>query len=217
MTEIVKICSKHGDLTIEFAYYKKSNEKYYCRHCMRANEKRRPKRKYEGAHADYHREYARKWRQQHADLVNERMKQDRINNPDKYRKYEANYIEKHGIDKVRKEDVARKHELTLEEYEHLIASQNNLCEICKKAETRRGKNGKDVAQLVVDHCHYCEAWASKHVVRGLICHGCNILLARSKDNVEILRNHPFTKTQPERMKSMILYVERHKHVQGEQS
>ena len=78
MNAILKECVKHGSLTIENVYYDKNKDKYFCRHCLRQYEKNRPKRKYEGHFADYHREYARKWRQENSDYVNSKIREDKL-------------------------------------------------------------------------------------------------------------------------------------------
>ncbi len=56
--------------------------------------------------------------------------------------------------------------LTHEEYEAMMASQNGLCAICGKPETRLWK-GKPT-RLAVDHDH-----SPPHTIRGLLCSKCN--------------------------------------------
>jgi hypothetical protein len=54
--------------------------------------------------------------------------------------------------------------ITLEAYDQLAKSQDNLCKICSKLP----KNGR---YLVVDHCH------KTGKIRGLLCDGCNVAIA----------------------------------------
>ena len=55
----------------------------------------------------------------------------------------------------------------------LYEKQQGMCKICgDKPTTQRG--------LHIDHCH------ATGVVRGLLCHGCNVTLGNMKDDPEIL-------------------------------
>lgn len=62
-------------------------------------------------------------------------------------------------------------EQALDKYEEIKASQGGGCAICKRPETRKGKD------LAVDHCH------DTGVVRGLLCNGCNRGLGLLGDTV----------------------------------
>lgn len=70
-----------------------------------------------------------------------------------------------------------KYEMTLEEYESRLTSQNNRCKICKSAQA-----GGPANVFVVDHDH------KTNQVRGLLCMPCNILLGMAKDSTETLSN-----------------------------
>jgi hypothetical protein len=78
-----------------------------------------------------------------------------------------------------KKNKLKKYGLSIEEYEKMLSSQNGVCSICNKEETRKGKNGK-VLPLNVDHCH------KTGKVRGLLCHLCNVSLGGFQDSEEIL-------------------------------
>ena len=59
--------------------------------------------------------------------------------------------------------------ITLEDYELMLKSQNGVCAICKRPETIKNKNNK-IDPLSVDHCH------TTGKIRGLLCRECNRLL-----------------------------------------
>jgi hypothetical protein len=188
MNEIVKICKRHGDLTIDKTYYRKNRDKYECRDCMRESEKKRPKRDYEGEFAEYHRNYAKLWRQKNADYMNERVRQDRLINPEKYRAYDRNQRAK-NLQSHRYRDILNKRKISAEDYNVLLVKHNNLCGICNKPETRIGRTG-EVCRLALDHCH------NSNKVRGLLCAKCNLMIGYAEDKIETL-------------KSAIAYLEHH--------
>lgn len=78
------------------------------------------------------------------------------------------------------DNLKRRYNMTVEDYENLFNSQNRCCAICgidsPEMKMYRG-NG-----WVVDHCHTTD------VVRGILCCRCNLLLGRAKDSIEILEN-----------------------------
>lgn len=190
MNEIVKVCVKHGDLTVDRVYHRKNRNQYECRECMRDSEKKRPKRDYEGEFAEYHRKYSKKWRHEHKQIVNERVKQDRLINPEKYRAWDNNTRAK-NIKSYRYKDVLNKHKISAEQYNEIFVRQNNLCAICNKAETRLGRSG-EICRLSIDHCH------TTNKIRGLLCHDCNTGLGKFKDDKNLLL-------------AAITYLESHKH------
>ncbi len=70
-----------------------------------------------------------------------------------------------------------KYNMTLEQYEDMIDSQNNQCAICfiDASDTPRNK-------LVIDHCH------ETGKVRGLLCDFCNTSLGKCNDNLTTIFN-----------------------------
>jgi hypothetical protein len=180
MLDVVKICKIHGELTAEKAYYRKNRDKYECRECMRLSEKNRPKREYKGSFAEYHRNHAKEWRRQNSAALNEKIREDRKNNPEKYREWERNKRYK-DVEKSRYLDVLKKHKITSSDYENMFNSQDGVCAICNKEEVRLSRNGVTITRLVIDHCH------STNKIRGLLCHLCNTAIGKFKDNIELLQ------------------------------
>lgn len=79
------------------------------------------------------------------------------------RKEDPNYSRKHVYKK--------KYNITIEDYDKLLISQNYKCAICKSSSSGRGNNLFDV-----DHCH------TTGKIRGLLCIKCNMGLGSFKDN-----------------------------------
>lgn len=191
MNKIVKICKVHGELTIEQT--RKDGIKFRCKECrMESNRKsyyKNPEKRVATS---------QRWKEQNRGDYNEWCREDRKKFPEKYKKYEENYIEKHGIERVRKMEVARIHGLTITQYDDLHEKQNGLCEICGKPEKRLSRTKGDKMPLCFDHCHTCKD-KGQHIIRGLLCHNCNSAMGKLHDDIDIL-------------KSMISYLERHKHI-----
>lgn len=98
--------------------------------------------------------------------------------------------------KMARKKVGRKHNLknkglTLEQYDQIFESQNGVCAICGKPETKKHQSG-NIRRLCVDHSHK----TSK--VRGLLCNKCNLVIGNSNDSVEVLASaiKYLTKHQP---------------------
>jgi len=70
-------------------------------------------------------------------------------------------------------DLHRKYNLTVKQYELMLKSQNEVCAICSKIQTRKRKD--KIRRLCVDHCH------KTGKIRGLLCHKCNIRLRELED------------------------------------
>ena len=88
------------------------------------------------------------------------------------RNYRLNNKEKVQF-RSRREHLMRKFGLTLDDYEKMAASQNNVCAICfEKCATGNS--------LAVDHCH------ETNVIRGLLCKNCNTAIGLLMDNTDNL-------------------------------
>jgi len=70
----------------------------------------------------------------------------------------------------------RDYGITLQNYEALLAAQNNVCAVCYKKETARSKS----CRLSVDHDH------TTGLVRGLLCGRCNTALGMTSDSIDII-------------------------------
>lgn len=68
----------------------------------------------------------------------------------------------------------KRYGLTYDEYKNMLLSQNDLCAIC-------GNFKSHSREWHVDHCH------ETGLVRGILCHHCNLLLGNSKDSIDILK------------------------------
>lgn len=87
----------------------------------------------------------------------------RANNPEYLKAHRLSYY------------VKWKYGITQEAYEELLAAQEGRCAIC------RGIDFKPWDRLVIDHCH------DTGVIRGLLCHSCNVCIGQAKDDPTVLR------------------------------
>lgn len=102
-----------------------------------------------------------------------------------YRKYMEGYraVNRERMRRQeRKVILMKKFGLSIEQYEQMLESQNNVCAICEKPDTDRS--------LAVDHCHA----TGKN--RQLLCKRCNHVLGKVKDDPTLLLK-------------MAAYLERH--------
>ena len=99
------------------------------------------------------------------------------NNPDRY-----NFLQWRSA-------LKRKYNITVEDYEKLLAIQNEVCAICLNPETYVYNDRQ--YRLAVDHCH------TTGKVRGLLCKDCNQILGRFNEDTD-------------RFQRAIKYIEAHK-------
>ena len=74
--------------------------------------------------------------------------------------------------------LRRKYGITLDQFEGMMAAQDNKCKIC--AVTFAGYGKRTALSPVVDHCH-----EAGHI-RGLLCHNCNVALGHFRDDPALL-------------------------------
>lgn len=96
------------------------------------------------------------------DLLNERSRKWRLDNPEKAKKFQRNAYYKNMYG------------LTLDDYTEMFDNQNGLCAICNTGNSSWGK-------LAVDHCHISGK------VRGLLCFNCNTSIGKMNDSPSLLR------------------------------
>jgi Recombination endonuclease VII len=193
-----KTCKKHGELKSEDIQVErikwsaegeeKFGQQFRCRLCRREKDL-----KYKHNHRDRHLAYNKQWRENNRGHVNEWAKQDRIDNPEKYKKWSAISRERKGSLRSLEESL-RLRNMDIESYNIMAREQNNLCAICNEPETRKSRKKGDICRLMIDHCH------STNIVRGLLCHNCNTGIGKFFDNIDLL-------------KSAISYLEKHNHVE----
>ena len=135
--------------------------------------------------------YQREWRRNNSEKSKEYVKRRIAKNPEKHRLkhkkwvaqtpekqrlYKRNYIinnpEKHKIST--RENHLRKYGITIEKHNEILLSQNGKCAICG-TDYFDGKGG-----FCVDHNH------DTGLVRGILCHHCNLILGHCRDNLSIL-------------------------------
>lgn len=76
----------------------------------------------------------------------------------------------------RRSHIKNTYGITVEEYEQMLAAQNNRCAICKT--DKPSGPGK---KLFVDHDH------ETGTVRGLLCCKCNFMIGHAVDGIPTLR------------------------------
>ncbi len=83
-------------------------------------------------------------------------------------------------EKTIRDNLKAQHSMTLEEYNMLLAAQENKCAICKQPETAKDRLG-NLQRLSVDHDH------KTGKIRGLLCRHCNYALGRLDDDIGRVR------------------------------
>ena len=77
--------------------------------------------------------------------------------------------------------LKRKYNLSVEDYEGLLITQNYGCKICGSVKANREwKIKAQRIDLFVDHCH------TTGKVRGLLCNKCNVGLAMFNENLDTM-------------------------------
>lgn len=147
----MKRCSKCGTEYEPKLAWKSKRNASWCVGCSR-----KYMREWMAAHPEKRRETVRRWQERHRETVRENS-----------RAYYHSLTPERKLERKRKaRDRRLKQEfgITLSDYEFMHFQQRGLCAICKDI---GGKHG-----LSVDHNH------ATGKVRELLCHHCNIQLAR---------------------------------------
>jgi hypothetical protein len=104
--------------------------------------------------------------------------------PDLSKKDHAVYMRerrKKDPDFYRNMDLKKKFDITVQQYDAMLASQNDVCAICKRSDNVMDYRTGKPRRLAVDHCH-----TSGHV-RKLLCQQCNQGLGNFRDDAVLLR------------------------------
>ena len=85
----------------------------------------------------------------------------------------------------RKHNLKHRYGITEEQYDQMLVEQKYKCKICRqkpdKSQTQPDKSQTQPDKpLYVDHCHQTK------VIRGLLCHKCNVALGHMNDDPEQL-------------------------------
>jgi len=176
MSDIVKICKKHGGLTAEWV-----NKGNRCKHC---NIERT--RQWKEDNKEKHKASANRKRNTDPEAKakrNERERENRKLRPEIFREQGRRHREKLGSRRNAIE-IARRRGITVEQYDQLLQQQNYLCAICEQPEKRLDVRGK-VSQLALDHNH------KTGKVREFLCHDCNTAIGKYKEDISIIQNAIF--------------------------
>jgi hypothetical protein len=104
----------------------------------------------------------------------------------KEKDFNKNSKNKDGLDNKCKEcsrnyRLNSKYDISNEEYERLFNNSQGKCHCCGKARSSKNPSSIYYRKLVVDHCH------NTGIIRGLLCHNCNIGIGLLSDNIEGLQ------------------------------
>ncbi len=184
-------CGKHGELA------KDETSEYIAKRNGKTVLKQRCKQ--------CHRDEVGRYKKRNRTAYNAWSKEDRRKNPEKYSIYEkTNRLKNKELFGYRSNQlqILAKYKLSSDEYGNLFESHNHLCAICGQSETRKSRTEGEICKLAIDHCHICEENGHKGMpmIRGLLCHGCNVALGLFKDDAD-------------RLQSAIDYLKRHNHVE----
>lgn len=124
-------------------------------------------------------DYSAKWKKENREEVNRQVREDKKNNPEKYKEWDKAYRERNG-DRLIELAAATRYKISIEEYHAMIEKQQNKCSICKQEETRKSSKSDEKTRLCIDHDHKTGA------VRDLLCHDCNTAIGKMKDLPELL-------------------------------
>jgi DNA-directed RNA polymerase subunit RPC12/RpoP len=122
----------------------------------------------EAARKAYHKKYHEKWYEENKEKRTTQILEYEKTKPKEWRKAIG-----------RKSNLKLRYNLTPQEYETKLASQDYKCALCGKDANDNIRRGK-VEPLYVDHCH------KTNKLRDLLCHQCNSGLGQFKDNIEFL-------------------------------
>lgn len=107
------------------------------------------------------------------EAVKARVAKWQKDNPEKHRAIKKRWQRK-NTEHLRWYNIRRQYEIDQPTWEAMFAKQGKACAICRGTEPG-AKHGWHT-----DHIH------GTKIVRGILCHQCNTMLGRAKDDPEIL-------------------------------
>lgn len=90
--------------------------------------------------------------------------------------YEKNKHNPEFLHKQRGHFLKRHYGITIQDYDDIYIEQGGRCAVCGTHQSKLDRS------LAVDHCH------STKIVRGLLCHKCNIGIGCFNDDVNLFKN-----------------------------
>jgi hypothetical protein len=117
----------------------------------------------------YMKAYHAKWYEQHKEKRRKQIAEYTASKP-------KEWIQAKG----RRDHLKRRYNITPQEYETKLASQDYKCAVCGKDASDNKRGGK-LDPLHVDHCH------KSGNLRDLLCYSCNSGLGQFKDDIETLQ------------------------------
>lgn len=96
----------------------------------------------------------------------------------------AQYRKRKGTDFFRGAKMFKNFGITREQFDEMLAAQGNVCGGCQRADP--GVAGRF---WHIDHDHSCCPQAGRscgRCVRGILCHGCNLILGHAEDSADRL-------------------------------
>lgn len=168
-----KICKKCGKEKLKTDFYscKFSKDKlaYYCKECF-LNKCREYRKNNPEKIKNVNRICYLNKREQRI----KKQKQYSLENKDRIKAYRKEWL-KRKPDYSKRNDLKRKYNLELEEFDKMMQGQGNSCLTC-------GKLFKKRSDAHVDHCHKTQK------VRGLLCSHCNTAIGLVYEKEETLQN-----------------------------
>jgi len=127
-------------------------------------------RQYRIANSERIKKQMRAWHLANREKAHEDSKKWRGNNRAYIQAYKKQYALDHP-EKIKESGLKKMYDLTLDQYNAMLVTQNNLCAVC----------GEAMDKPHVDHCH------DSGKVRGLVHRHCNTLLGFARDRIDILQ------------------------------
>jgi hypothetical protein len=201
MSDIVKVCKVHGELTEKQVYRFKNNPDIQCKPCKFISYKKYEERKKNGKLEEKKKLLELGYKKVcniHGPLddnfIIDFRKDGSIICLFCRREKNAAYAKKHSseikkrkalnyrknIIENRENVILKTYNITIEKYKEIIAKNNGKCWICNKEETVKNKTTNDVRPLCIDHNH------ENGNIRGALCSRCNKALSLYSDSPELL-------------------------------